>query len=235
MGKRLEDAKKLIDAEKLYELQEAVALLKSLPQGKFDETVEVAVRLGVDPKHADQMVRGAVALPHGTGRTLRVIAFAKGDKAREAQEAGADEVGAEDLIERIQGGWLDFDVSVATPDMMPLVGRIGRILGPRGLMPNPKTGTVSAEIGGAVRDIKAGKIEFRVEKFGAIVHGPIGKMSFSEVALRENLHALLDALVKAKPSTSKGAYLRTISISSTMGPSIHLNPLRALAVGEAAD
>lgn len=235
MGKRLEDAKKLIDAEKLYELQEAVALLKSLPQGKFDETVEVAVRLGVDPKHADQMVRGAVALPHGTGRTLRVIAFAKGDKAREAQEAGADEVGAEDLIERIQGGWLDFDVSVATPDMMPLVGRIGRILGPRGLMPNPKTGTVSAEIGNAVRDIKAGKIEFRVEKFGAIVHGPIGKMSFSEVALRENLHALLDALVKAKPSTSKGTYLRTISISSTMGPSIHLNPLRALAVGEAAD
>lgn len=235
MGKRLEDAKKRIDENKLYEVAEAVALLKSLPAGKFDETVEAAVRLGVDPKHADQMVRGAVALPHGTGRTVRVVAFAKGDKAREAEEAGADVVGAEDMIERIQGGWLDFDVSVATPDMMPLVGRIGRILGPRGLMPNPKTGTVSFEIGAAVRDIKAGKIEFRVEKFGAIVHAPIGKLSFSEEALRENLHALLDALVKAKPSTSKGTYLRTISISSTMGPGIHINALRALAVNEAAD
>ncbi len=234
MGKRLADAQKQIDSQRLYELQEAIALLKSVKSAKFDETVEVAVRLGVDPKHADQMVRGAVALPHGTGKVLRVLAFAKGDKAREAQEAGADFVGAEDMIEKIQGGWLDFDVSVATPDMMPLVGRIGRILGPRGLMPNPKTGTVSMEIGTAVREIKAGKIEYRVEKAG-IVHAPIGRLSFPAENLGENFHALLDALIKAKPAAAKGTYLKAISLSSTMGPGIKLNPAHALAVSQAAD
>jgi len=234
MGKRLEDARKGIDSQRLYELREAIGILKSVKPAKFDETVEVAVRLGVDPKHADQMVRGAVALPFGTGKTVRVLAFAKGDKAREAQEAGADFVGAEDVIERIQGGWLDFDVSVATPDMMPLVGRIGRILGPRGLMPNPKTGTVSMEIGTAVREIKAGKIEYRVEKAG-IVHAPIGRLSFPPEQLQANFHALLDALVKAKPAAAKGTYLRTISVTTTMGPGIKLNPAHALAVAEAAD
>ncbi|MDA8346834.1 MAG: 50S ribosomal protein L1 [Thermaerobacter sp.] len=234
MGKRLADLQKRIDHDRLYEVGEALELLKSGKAAKFDETVEVAVRLGVDPKHADQMVRGAVALPHGTGRILRVLAFAKGEKAHEAEEAGADFVGAEDAIEKIQGGWLDFDVSVATPDMMPLVGRIGRILGPRGLMPNPKTGTVSLEIGTAVRDIKAGKIEYRVEKAG-IVHAPIGKLSFEQQALTENFHALLDALIKAKPTAAKGTYLRAISISSTMGPGIAVNPADALAASQAAD
>jgi large subunit ribosomal protein L1 len=232
MGKRLEDLKKQIDGNRLYEVSEALELLKSGKAAKFDETVEVAVRLGVDPKHADQMVRGAVALPHGTGKVLRVLAFAKGEKAREAEEAGADVVGAEDVIEKIQGGWLDFDVSVATPDMMPLVGRIGRILGPRGLMPNPKTGTVSLEIGNAVRDIKAGKIEYRVEKAG-IVHAPIGKVSFTTEALVENFHALLDALVKAKPAAAKGTYLKGIAVSSTMGPGIAINPAHAMAVAQA--
>jgi large subunit ribosomal protein L1 len=231
LGKRLADAHKLIESQRLYELPEAIALLKQLKPAKFDEAVEVAVRLGVDPKHADQMVRGAVALPHGTGRVLRVLAFAKGDKAREAQEAGADFVGAEDMIEKIQGGWLDFDVSVATPDMMPLVGRIGRILGPRGLMPNPKTGTVSMEIGTAVREIKAGKIEYRVEKAG-IVHAPIGKLSFDQQALAENFHALLEALIKAKPAAAKGTYLRAISMSSTMGPGIKVNPAQALSAAQ---
>ena len=231
MGKRLADAHKLIESQRLYELPEAIALLKQLKPAKFDEAVEVAVRLGVDPKHADQMVRGAVALPHGTGRVLRVLAFAKGDKAREAQEAGADFVGAEDMIEKIQGGWLDFDVSVATPDMMPLVGRIGRILGPRGLMPNPKTGTVSMEIGTAVREIKAGKIEYRVEKAG-IVHAPIGRLSFPPEHLAENFHALLEALIKAKPAAAKGTYLRAISMSSTMGPGIKVNPAQALSAAQ---
>lgn len=233
MGKRLADARKQIESQRLYELQEAISILKSVKAAKFDETVEVAVRLGVDPKHADQMVRGAVALPHGTGKVLRVLAFAKGDKAREAQDAGADFVGAEDMIEKIQGGWLDFDVSVATPDMMPLVGRIGRILGPRGLMPNPKTGTVSMEIGTAVREIKAGKIEYRVEKAG-IVHAPIGRLSFETEQLAENFHALLDALIKAKPAAAKGTYLKAIGITTTMGPGIKLNPAHALAVFQAA-
>ena len=233
MGKRLADAQKQIESQRLYELQEAIAILKSVKSAKFDETVEVAVRLGVDPKHADQMLRGAVALPHGTGKVLRVLAFAKGDKAREAQEAGADFVGAEDMIGKIQGGWLDFDVSVATPDMMPLVGRIGRILGPRGLMPNPKTGTVSIEIGTAVKEIKAGKIEYRVEKAG-IVHAPIGRLSFQPEQLAENFHALLDALIKAKPAAAKGTYLKAINITSTMGPGIKLNPAHALAVSQAS-
>ena len=231
MGKRLDDVRKQIDKDRLYELGEAIEILKSGKPAKFDETVEVAVRLGVDPKHADQMVRGAVALPHGTGKVLRVLAFAKGEKAREAEEAGADFVGAEDMMEKIQGGWLDFDVSVATPDMMPLVGRI---LGPRGLMPNPKTGTVSVEIGNAVREIKAGKIEYRVERAG-IVHAPIGKLSFEQEKLAENFHALLDALIKAKPAAAKGTYLRAVSLSSTMGPGIAINPAHALAASQAAD
>ena len=234
MGKRLDDVRKQIDKDRLYEVAEAIEILKSGKPAKFDETVEVAVRLGVDPKHADQMVRGAVALPHGTGKVLRVLAFAKGEKAREAEEAGADFVGAEDMMEKIQGGWLDFDVSVATPDMMPLVGRIGRILGPRGLMPNPKTGTVSVEIGNAVREIKAGKIEYRVERAG-IVHAPIGKLSFEQEKLAENFHALLDALIKAKPAAAKGTYLRAVSLSSTMGPVIAINPAHALAASQAAD
>ncbi len=234
MGKRLDDVRKQIDKDRLYEVAEAIEILKSGKPAKFDETVEVAVRLGVDPKHADQMVRGAVALPHGTGKVLRVLAFAKGEKAREAEEAGADFVGAEDMMEKIQGGWLDFDVSVATPDMMPLVGRIGRILGPRGLMPNPKTGTVSVEIGNAVREIKAGKIEYRVERAG-IVHAPIGKLSFEQEKLAENFHALLDALIKAKPAAAKGTYLRAVSVSSTMGPGIAINPAHALAASQAAD
>ncbi len=234
MGKRLDDVRKQIDKDRLYEVAEAIEILKSGKPAKFDETVEVAVRLGVDPKHADQMVRGAVALPHGTGKVLRVLAFAKGEKAREAEEAGADFVGAEDMMEKIQGGWLDFDVSVATPDMMPLVGRIGRILGPRGLMPNPKTGTVSVEIGNAVREIKAGKIEYRVERAG-IVHAPIGKLSFEQEKLAENFHALLDALIKAKPAAAKGTYLRAVSLSSTMGPGIAINPAHALAASQAAD
>ena len=234
MGKRLDDVRKQIDKDRLYEVAEAIEILKSGKPAKFDETVEVAVRLGVDPQHADQMVRGAVALPHGTGKVLRVLAFAKGEKAREAEEAGADFVGAEDMMEKIQGGWLDFDVSVATPDMMPLVGRIGRILGPRGLMPNPKTGTVSVEIGNAVREIKAGKIEYRVERAG-IVHAPIGKLSFEQEKLAENFHALLDALIKAKPAAAKGTYLRAVSVSSTMGPGIAINPAHALAASQAAD
>ncbi len=233
IGKNFKKAAESVDRNKRYRLDDALALVKKTAVRKFDESVDAAINLGVDPKHADQMVRGAVALPHGTGKVLRVLAFAKGDKAREAQDAGADFVGAEDMIEKIQGGWLDFDVSVATPDMMPLVGRIGRILGPRGLMPNPKTGTVSVEIGTAVREIKAGKIEYRVEKAG-IVHAPIGRLSFEAEQLAENFHALLDALIKAKPAAAKGTYLKTISITTTMGPGIKLNPAHALAVSQAA-
>jgi large subunit ribosomal protein L1 len=226
LSKRQRQWAELVDANRLYDVDEAIALIKQLARAKFDETVEVAVRLGVDPRHSDQMVRGAVVLPHGTGRTARVAVFAKGDKAKEAEEAGADVVGAEDLVERVQGGWLDFDTAVATPDMMGLVGRLGKILGPRGLMPNPKTGTVTFDVRNAVREIKAGKVEFRTEKAG-IVHAPIGKASFGEAALRENFVTLLDALVKAKPQAAKGQYIRTITISSTMGPGVHVNPATA--------
>ncbi|MFO7154344.1 MAG: 50S ribosomal protein L1 [Caldicoprobacter oshimai] len=225
-GKRYQELLKLVDRTKLYDPEEAVKLVKQTANAKFDETIEVAVRLGVDPRHADQQVRGTVVLPHGTGKTVKVLVFAKGDKAKEAEEAGADYVGAEELVARIQNeGWLDFDVCVATPDMMAMVGRLGRILGPRGLMPNPKAGTVTIEVGKAVRDIKAGKVEYRVDKAG-IVHVAIGKASFDENKLLENLQALIEAIVRAKPAAAKGTYLKSIVLSSTMGPGIKVNPAR---------
>src|SRR5579875_2718496 len=196
-----------------------MALVKELAHAKFDETVEVAVRLGVDPRHADQMVRGAVVLPHGTGRSPRTLVFAKGDKAREAEGAGADIVGGDELVAKVQAGFLDFDVAVATPDMMGGVGRLGRILGPRGLMPNPKAGTVTFEVAAAVKEIKAGKIEFRTEKAG-IVHAPIGRVSFAAEALADNLEALIDALVKKRPAAAKGQYIKSVTVSSTMGPGV---------------
>jgi large subunit ribosomal protein L1 len=233
LTKRQRELAGLVNENQLYELQEAIALVKQTARAKFDETIEAAIRLGVDPRHSDQMVRGAVVLPNGTGRTARVAVFAKGDKAKEAEEAGADVVGAEDLVERVQGGWLDFDTAVATPDMMGLVGRLGKLLGPRGLMPNPRTGTVTFDVRNAVREIKAGKVEFRTEKAG-IVHAPIGKASFSEQALLENLTVLLDALQKAKPQAAKGQYIRTVTVSSTMGPGIHVNPNAAARVAAPA-
>lgn len=235
-GKRYEDAAKLVERGRLYDPEEAVRLVKSVARARFDETVEAAVRLAVDPKHADQVVRGTVVLPHGTGRPVRVLVFAKGEKAKEAEAAGADYVGAEDLIQRIQQeGWTDFDVAVATPDLMGQVGRLGRILGPRGLMPNPKAGTVTFDVARAVKEIKAGKIEFRVDKAG-IVHAPIGKASFSEAALLENFAALLDAVVRARPAAVKGQYIRSIALSPTMGPGVRVDPARAvaLAAGRAA-
>lgn len=229
MAKRLEDARKRIDTGRLYDLSEAVALVKENAKAKFDETIEAAIRLGVDPKHADQMVRGAVSLPNGTGRNLRVLVFAQGDAAAQATEAGADYVGGEDLAKKIEGGWLDFDVAVATPDMMAMVGKLGKILGPRGLMPNPKSGTVTFEVRQAVREIKAGKIEFRVDKAG-VVHAPVGKASFSEQALAENVQVLVEALVKAKPSAAKGTYLKSVALASTMGPGVRVNPAQARQV-----
>jgi large subunit ribosomal protein L1 len=200
-------------------LADAIALAKANAKAKFDETLDMAVRLGVDPKHADQMVRGTVVLPHGTGKSVRVLVFAKGEKEKEAREAGADHVGAEDLVERIQGGWLDFDRAIATPDVMGLVGRLGKVLGPRGLMPNPKTGTVTFDLAKAVSEFKGGKIEFRVEKAG-IIHVPFGKASFPVERLQENAVAILEALLRAKPASSKGRYLKGVSIASTMGPGI---------------
>jgi large subunit ribosomal protein L1 len=221
-GKRYLEARKVVDPEASYEPAEAIDMVKKQASAKFDETIEAAVKLGIEVKHADQMVRGAVVLPHGTGKTRRVMVFAKGDKAREAEEAGADVVGAEDAVARIQGGWLDFDVAVATPDMMAMVGRLGRILGPKGLMPNPKTGTVTNDVANAVREIKAGKIEYRAEKAG-IIHAPIGKASFGTEALVQNLETLVEALVRAKPAAAKGQYLRSIAVSSTMGIGIKVN------------
>jgi large subunit ribosomal protein L1 len=221
-GKKYLEAKKLIDSEKRYTVDEACALVGQTAKKKFDETVDVAIRLGVDPKHADQMVRGAVVLPHGIGKTVRIAVFAKGDKAREAQEAGADTVGAEDLAAKVQEGWLDFDVAIATPDMMGVVGRLGKVLGPRGLMPNPKVGTVTADVTRAVREAKAGKVEFRVEKAG-IVHVPVGKASFDVKRLTDNVNAILDTVMRAKPATAKGTYLKGISLSTTMGPGIRLD------------
>jgi large subunit ribosomal protein L1 len=214
-----------VDPAKTYEVGEAVALSRSVAYAKFDETVDLSVRLGVNPKHADQMVRGAVLLPHGTGKAVRVLAFAKGEKEREAREAGADVVGAEDIVEKIQGGWLEFDVAVATPDLMGQVGRLGKILGPRGLMPNPKVGTVTFDVGRAVREAKAGKVEFKVDKAGN-VHVPIGKKSFSAEQLTANASAVLEALVKAKPAAAKGQYLRSITVSTTMGPGVHVDVQR---------
>ncbi|HHV61956.1 MAG TPA: 50S ribosomal protein L1 [Firmicutes bacterium] len=225
-GKRYLEALKLVDRQRLYEPREAVELVKKTATGKFDETVELAVRLGIDPRRSDQQVRGAVVLPYGTGKVARVAVFAKGEKAKEAEEAGADYVGAEDLAEKIQGGWMDFDVAVATPDMMGIVGKLGRILGPRGLMPNPKTGTVTFEIAKAIRDIKAGKVEYRVDKAG-IVHAPIGKASFDSEKLAANLSALMDAIVKARPAAAKGQYIKSVVLASTMGPGIKLNPVAA--------
>ncbi|HOV80623.1 MAG TPA: 50S ribosomal protein L1 [Bacillota bacterium] len=228
-GKKFTEAFKQIDRGILYEPADAFELLKKVAPAKFDETVEVAVRLGVDPRHADQQVRGAVVLPHGTGKTRTVLVFAKGDKAKEAAESGADFVGAEDMVARIQQeGWLGFDVAIATPDMMGTVGKLGRILGPRGLMPNPKTGTVTFDIARAVKEVKAGKIEYRVDKAG-IIHAPIGKVSFTVEALSENLRALIDALIRAKPAAAKGQYLKAVSVSSTMGPGIKINTQKVTA------
>ncbi len=228
VGKRLRAAYETVDRDKVYDLPEAIDLLKQNSKVKFDETIEVSLNLGVDPRHADQMVRGIVSLPHGTGKTLRVAVFARGDKAAEALAAGADIVGAEDLMERIQGGQMDFDRCIASPDMMAIVGRLGKILGPRGLMPNPKVGTVTPDVAGAVRAAKAGQVEFRVEKAG-IIHGGIGKASFSTEALGENARAFVDAVMKAKPSGAKGTYLKKVSVSSTMGPGLRLNTASVLA------
>ncbi len=223
-GKNYVDSMKLIDKIKLYDSAEALELLLQTSKAKFDETVELAVRLGVDPRHADQQVRGAVVLPHGTGKVRRVLVFAKGEKAREAEAAGADYVGAEDMVTKIQTeNWFDFDVCVATPDMMGVVGKIGRVLGPKGLMPNPKSGTVTMDVTKAIGDIKAGKVEYRVDK-SSIVHAPIGKVSFGNDKLMENLGVLMEAIIKAKPSAAKGAYLRSIVVASTMGPGIKISP-----------
>lgn len=215
----------LFDRSRKYSVDEAVALVKKAMYAKFDETVDIAVRLGVNPKHADQMVRGALVLPHGTGQTVRVLVFAKGEKEREAREAGADFSGSDDMVAKVAEGFLDFDRVIATPDMMGAVGKLGRILGPRGLMPNPKVGTVTFDVGTAVREAKGGKIEYRVEKAG-IVHARIGKLSFSEKALSDNAVALIHALVRQKPSTAKGTYLRSITLSSTMGPGVKVDTVR---------
>jgi large subunit ribosomal protein L1 len=221
-GKRLRTAYESVDREAVYGLDEAIEAIKASATAKFDETIEVAINLGVDPRHADQMVRGVVNLPHGTGKSVRVAVFAKGEKAAEAQAAGADIVGAEDLMQKIQGGEIDFDRCIATPDMMAIVGRLGKILGPRGLMPNPKLGSVTQDVATAVRSAKAGQVEFRVEKAG-IVHGGVGKASFRPDALAENIRTFVDAIVKAKPSGAKGTYLKKISLSSTMGPGVKLS------------
>ncbi len=222
LGKRLEQARAKIDRTRAYSIAEAVALMKDAAAAKFDETIEVSLNLGVDPRHADQMVRGTVDLPHGTGKTVRVAVFARGDKAEEARAAGADVVGAEDLAETIQGGTIAFDRCVATPDMMPVVGRLGRILGPRGLMPNPKLGTVTPNVGDAVRAAKAGQVQFRVERAG-IVHAGVGKVSFDADAIAANVKAFVDAVNRAKPSGAKGTYLKRAHLSSTMGPGVRLD------------
>lgn len=225
-GKKYSEAAKLVDRTKTYDPADAVSLIKKTAIAKFDETVEAHIRLGVDGRHADQQVRGAVVLPHGTGKTVRVLVFAKGDKATEAEAAGADFVGGDELIPKIQNdGWLDFDVVVATPDMMGVVGRLGRVFGPKGLMPNPKAGTVTMDVTKAVQDIKAGKIEYRLDKSN-IIHVPLGKVSFSEEQLTDNLDALMAAIVKAKPSAAKGQYLKSVTIANTMGPGVKLNTVK---------
>jgi large subunit ribosomal protein L1 len=222
---------KIVEPGRKHSVEDACALVKKVKYAKFDETVDLAVRLGVNPKHADQMVRGAIVLPHGTGKVVRVLVFAKGEKEREAREAGADFAGSDDLVAKVSEGFLDFDRVIATPDMMGAVGKLGRVLGPRGLMPNPKVGTVTFDVGNAVRDAKGGKIEYRVEKAG-IVHARIGKISFSEQALADNAKALIGALVRQKPSTAKGAYLRSITVSSTMGPGIRIDPTHFVSQAE---
>ena len=226
-GKKYTDSAKLLEKGKLYDLTEAVELVKQTAKAKFDETIELSVRLGVDPRHADQQVRGAVVLPHGTGKKVRVLVFCKADKEADAKAAGADFIGGEDLIAKIQEGWLDFDVAVATPDKMGLVGRVARILGPRGLMPNPKSGTVTPDVTKAINDIKAGKVEYRVDR-SSIINVPVGKASFEANQLDENISTLMDAIVKAKPASAKGTYLKSVAISSTMGPGIRLNAQRFL-------
>ncbi|MBE5939338.1 MAG: 50S ribosomal protein L1 [Lachnospiraceae bacterium] len=222
-GKKYIEAAKLVDRASVYDKEEAMALVKKTAVAKFDETVEVHIRTGCDGRHAEQQIRGAVGLPHGTGKSVRVLVFAKGDKAKEAEEAGAEFVGAEDLIPKIQNeGWFEFDVVVATPDMMGVVGRLGRVLGPKGLMPNPKAGTVTMDVAKAVTEIKAGKIEYRLDKSN-IIHVPIGKASFTEEQLADNFQALMDAVIKAKPATLKGQYIKSITVTSTMGPGVKLN------------
>lgn len=228
MGKKYIESSKLIDKNALYTPAEALELAVKTAKAKFDETIELHVRLGVDPRHADQQVRGAVVLPHGTGKDVKVLVFAKGEKAKEAEAAGADFVGADELVQKIQGeNWFDYDVVVATPDMMGVVGRLGRVLGPKGLMPNPKSGTVTFDVANAIKEIKAGKVEYRVDKT-AIVHCPIGKRSFGTEKLVENFKALMDALVKAKPAAAKGQYLKSVSVSATMGPGAKVNPVKVL-------
>ncbi len=224
-GKKYADSAKLVDRSMLYDIPDALDLAVKTGRAKFDETVEVHVRLGVDSRHADQQVRGAIVLPHGTGKQVRVLVFAKGDKAAAAQEAGAEYVGDDDLIAKINGGWMDFDVVIASPDMMGMVGRLGKILGPRGLMPNPKAGTVTPDVAKAVTDAKAGKIEYRLDKTN-IIHCPIGKVSFGTQKLQENFEALLGAVVRAKPAASKGQYIRSCVVSSTMGPGVKINPAK---------
>ena len=230
MGKKWKAAKALV-GDKLYGMQEAIELVKRTASAKFDETVEMALRLGVDPKRSDQMVRGSVVLPHGTGVKVRILVFAKGDKEKEARDAGAEIVGGDDLVEKVKGGWLEFDKAIATPDMMGNVGKLGKVLGPRGLMPNPKTGTVTFEVAKAISDIRKGRVEFKIEKAG-IVHVRIGKVSFEANKLRENGAMLLDSVMKAKPASSKGRYLKSVTVTSTMGPGI---PLDAVALGKASE
>lgn len=229
VAKKYAAAASKVDFTKSYSVDEAFDLVKETAYAKFDETVDIAINLGVDPKHSDQMVRGAVVLPHGTGKTARVLVFAKGEKEKEAKDAGADYVGAEDLVEKIQSGWFDFDKAVATPDIMGLVGKLGKILGPRGLMPNPKVGTVTFDVGKAVKELKAGKIEFKVDKAG-IIHAPLGKVSFPVEKLKENFKTLIETIIKLKPATSKGVYLKKCYISTTMGPGIKIDtlPLRTM-------
>ena len=224
-GKKYVDSQKLVDRSNLYDIGEALDLAVKTGKAKFDETVEVHVKLGVDSRHADQQVRGAVVLPHGTGKTVRVLVFAKADKAQAATDAGADFVGAEEMVAKIQGGWMDFDVVIASPDMMGVVGRLGKVLGPRGLMPNPKAGTVTPDVAKAVTDAKAGKIEYRLDKTN-IIHCPIGKVSFGAEKLKENFDTLLNAIVRAKPAASKGQYIRSCVVASTMGPGIKINPAK---------
>jgi large subunit ribosomal protein L1 len=221
-GKKHQSAREKVDRTRNYTIEEAIALVKETAYAKFDETVDLMVKLGVDPRKADQMVRGAVVMPNGLGKDVRVLVFAKGEKMQEARDAGADYVGADDLVTKIQAGWFEFDTAIATPDMMGTVGKIGKLLGPRGLMPNPKVGTVTFDVGRAVSEAKSGKVEYRVEKAG-IVHAPVGKVSFDADKLQGNIVALMDALIKAKPQTSKGAYLKKISISSTMGPGVNVD------------
>lgn len=228
-GKKYQESVKLVNRANLYEPSEAFELVSKTSKAKFDETVEAHVKLGVDSRHADQQVRGAIVLPHGTGKTRKVLVFAKGDKAKEAENAGADFVGAEDMVEKIQKeNWFDFDVVVATPDMMGVVGRLGRVLGPKGLMPNPKSGTVTFDVDRAVKEIKAGKVEYRLDKTN-IIHVPIGKVSFGVEKLSDNFHTLIEAIVKSKPSAAKGQYLRSVVVASTMGPGVKINPTKVMA------